>query len=143
MYLLDTNIVSLFEPRRIARSAGLVDWMRRNDARIRLSAMTVAEVEAGILKLIRDGKPDRAAQLAAFRDGLLTDFADRILPMDAAVALAVARLAEKARPTVPELADLIIAATASVHGLTILTRNLRHFAPTGIPALDPEESLPG
>ncbi|WP_454685278.1 PIN domain-containing protein [Ancylobacter moscoviensis] len=73
---------------------------------------------------------------------ILADFGDRVLPMDAAVALRLAQLAEAARPQVVGLADLIIAATASVHGLTVLTRNIRHFTPTGVDARDPLATLP-
>ena len=62
--------------------------------------------------------------------------------MDAEVALHVPRLAEAARPMTIELADLIIAATAKVHGLTVLTRNLKHFAPTGVGVIDPVAQLP-
>ena len=70
------------------------------------------------------------------------DFADRLLAMDAAAALAAARLAEAARPAVIEWKDLVLAATAKVRGLTILTRNLRHSAVTGVPMLDPLSELP-
>lgn len=91
---------------------------------------------------MRDGKTARAAQIAALRDGLLADYSDRLLPIDRSVALTVARLAEAARPITLELADLQIAATAAVHGYTVLTRNLRHFTPTGVPALDPLVGLP-
>ena len=58
------------------------------------------------------------------------------------VALTLARLAEAIRPQVIERTDLIIAATAKVHELTVLSRNIRHFEPTGVPAIDPVQSLP-
>ena len=142
MYLLDTSIVSLFDPGRPARACPLTVWMQRNDRALSLSAVTLIEIEAGILKLRRNGKDKRAGEIEALRDGLMTDFADRLLAMDAPVALAVARLAEAVRPTVIEVKDLIIAATAKAHGLTVLTANLRHFEPTGIPVLDPLAQLP-
>lgn len=142
MYLLDTNIVSLFDPRRRERAAPVIAWMRRNDRHLSLSTVTLAEIEAGILKLRRDGKIKRAGEIEALREALLTDFGERFLSMDATVALAVADLAEAARPNVIEWKDLIIAATARAHRLTILTNNLRHFEPTGVPALDPLVTLP-
>ncbi len=142
MYLLDTNIVSLFDPKRASEAAPVVQWMRDHDPLLFLSTITLAEIEAGILKLKREGKDARSRQLTALRDGLIADFGDRLLPLNVEVALAVARLAEAARPTVIELTDLIIAATAKVHGLTVLTRNVRHFRPTGIAVLDPLRSLP-
>ena len=142
MYLLDTNIVSLFDPRRASEAAPLVHWMREHDTLLFLSTITLTEIEAGILKLRRENKEARARQLIALRDGLVADFADRLLPLDVEVALTVARLAEAARPIVIDRADLIIAATAKVHGFTVLTRNLRHFEPTGVPAVDPVRSQP-
>lgn len=142
MYLLDTTIASLFDPRRRERAGQLIAWMQRNDRSLRLSAVTLLEIETGVLKLHREGKSKRAAEIEALRDGLIGDFAERVLGMDAAVALAAARLAEAVRPAVMEWKDLVIAATAKAHGLTILTRNLRHFAPAGVPALDPQATLP-
>jgi predicted nucleic acid-binding protein len=142
MYLLDTNIVSLLDPRRAIAAAPVLQWMRERDPLLFLSTITITEIEAGILKLVRERKEARASQLVAFRDGLIADFNNRLLPLDVEVALTVARLAESIRPMVIERTDLIIAATASVHGLTVLTRNVRHFAPTGIPAIDPLQALP-
>jgi predicted nucleic acid-binding protein len=142
VYLLDTNIVSLLESRRQAYSPDLIAWLRRNGSRLHLSAITLTEIEAGILKLRRESKDKRAAELDAFRDGLVKDFSDRILPLDAAVALCIPRLAERARPTTIELVDLIVAATAEIHGCRVLTRNLRHFEPTGVRAIDPTVALP-
>ncbi|MFZ0204740.1 MAG: PIN domain-containing protein [Roseiarcus sp.] len=63
-------------------------------------------------------------------------------PVNADVALVAARLADIARPQHIELADLLVAATAKTHGLCVLTRNLRHFVPTGIPTIDPTTALP-
>ncbi len=142
MYLLDTNIVSLFDPKRRIEAAPIVEWMRENDPLLFLSTITLTEIEAGILKLMRERKEARGRQLMELRDGMIADFKDRLLPLDVDVALTVARLAEALRPTVIERTDLIIAATARVHGLTVLTRNVRHFAPTGVPAIDPMRSLP-
>jgi predicted nucleic acid-binding protein len=142
MYLLDTNIVSLFDPRRTAEAAAVVDWMREYDSLLFLSSITLTEIEAGILKLMRERKEACAGQLIALRDGLIADFGARLLPLDVEVALTVARLAEAVRPMVIERTDLIIAATARVHGFTVLTRNIRHFAPTGVAAIDPVRALP-
>jgi predicted nucleic acid-binding protein len=142
VYLVDTNIVSLFDPRRTNEAAPVVEWMRQHDPLLFLSTITLTEIEAGILKLIREGKRTRANQLLALRDGLIADFKDRLLPLDVAVALMLARLAEAARPKVIERVDLTIAATAKVHGLTVLSRNIHHFEPTGVAVLDPLRSLP-
>jgi predicted nucleic acid-binding protein len=141
VYLLDTNIVSLFDPRRREQFGPVISWMQRNDRALSLSTVTLIEIEAGLLKLRRVGQDNRAREIEALRDGLVTGFADRLLAMDAMVAFNVARLAE-ARLSVVDIKDLIIAATAKTHGLTVLTRNLRHFAPTGVAALDPLAGLP-
>lgn len=142
MYLLDTNILSLLDPRRRDRCPELIDWIEQSGDALYLSAMTLAEMEAGILKLKREQKPGRALELQTLRDRIVTDFGDRVLPMDGLTALQVARLAEAARPAVIELADLIIAATAHRHGLTLLTANLKHFRALGISMLNPLEGLP-
>jgi toxin FitB len=142
MYLLDTNIVSLFDPRRAQQAEPVISWLRAHDPLLYLSTITLTEIEAGILKLKRERKDARASQLVILRDGLIADFRDRLLPLDVDVALTVARLADAIRPKVIERIDLIIAATAAVHGLTVLTGNVRHFAPTGVPVIDPLRSLP-
>jgi toxin FitB len=142
VYLLDTNIASLFDPRRRVQAAPVIGWMRRNDATLRLSVVTILEIEIGILKLRREGKTKRATEIEGLRDGLIAEFAERVLPVDASVALAAAHIIEAVRPTVIEWQDLLIAATAQVHGLTVLTGNLRHFAGIGVAALDPSRELP-
>ena len=142
MYLLDTNIVSLFDPRRAGEATSAIAWMREHDSLLFLSTVTITEIEAGILKLMREHKEIRAGQIIALRDGIIADFSKRLLPLDVEVALTVARFAERVRPMTIERTDLIIAATASVHSLTVLTRNLRHFEPTGVPAIDPLRTLP-
>ncbi len=142
MYLLDTNIVSLFDPRRAGEAKSVIAWMREHDSLLFLSTITLTEIEAGILKLMRERKEARAGQIIALRDGIIADFSKRLLPLDVEVALTVARFAERVRPMTIERTDLIIAATASVHSLTVLTRNLRHFEPTGVPMIDPVRSLP-
>jgi len=142
MYLLDTNIVSLLDPKRAGEAASVVEWMREHDSLLFLSTIALTEIEAGILKLKRERKEARGNQLIALRDGLIADFKNRLLPLDVEVALALARLAQAIRPKVIERSDLIIAATAQVHGLTVLTRNIRHFEPAGVRVVDPARSLP-
>jgi toxin FitB len=142
LYLLDTNVVALLDPRRHGIAGDLVPWIRRNGAHLWLSVMTLMEIEAGIFKLRRDGKDKRANEYEALRRAIETDFDDRLINVDAMVALTVARLAEVIRPTVIDLKDLMIAASAKTRGLTVLTRNLRHFEPTGISVLDPIVALP-
>ena len=82
MYLLDTNVVSLFEARRREQAAPFIAWVRRHDPLLFLSVVTLMEIEAGILKLRREDKAARADQLVLFRDGILADFGDRVLEVD-------------------------------------------------------------
>lgn len=142
MYLLDTNIISLLDPSRGSRDADLIRWMDSNGSSLFLSVMTLTEMENGILRLRRKGGIQRAGVLSAMLDAIMARFEDRILPMDHKVALRISMLNDFAHPLTSELADLIIAATASVHDLTVLTRNLRHFAPLGVKVIDPLEGLP-
>lgn len=143
MYLLDTNIVSLFDPRPRPEAEPFVSWARRNDRLCFVCTITLMEIEAGILRLVRKEGHKRARQLVKFRDGLVADYGNRIVPFDTEVALATARLADDVRPSVVELEDLIVAATARTKGLTLLTRNVRHFEPTRVSAFDPIAEPPG
>jgi predicted nucleic acid-binding protein len=140
MYLLDTNVVSLFDPRRRERLGGFADWLAERHDRLFLSVLTIGEIESGILKVQREGKVQRAAQIIALRYEILTSFADRILVVDVRVALETSRLIELVRPLVIEFVDLSIAATASVHDMTVVTTNSRHFRPTGVSLFDPREA---
>jgi predicted nucleic acid-binding protein len=142
VYLLDTNIVSLFDPRRRSVLLPLSTWMERNGPSLFLSAMTIAELEAGVLKIRRRGQDKRAGELAALAAAVEANFGDRVLPMDARVARAVARIQDRIIPNVVELPDLIISATAEIHGHIVLTRNIRHFEPTGVVTIDPVVTLP-
>lgn len=140
--MLDTNIVSLLDQRRRSAAPALIDWMAQTGDRLFLSAMTITEMEAGILKLRREHKGKRADELQLLLERILADFGDRVLSMDALVAQWVARLAEEARPRVIELADLIIAATAKRNDLILLSANLRHFEGLSLECVNPLERLP-
>lgn len=141
-YLLDTNVLSLLDQRRADRRGFLPAWLERHGTDLYLAAITLTEIENGLLKLRRLGQDSRAAEIEALAAGIRKDFADRILALDADVAVRIAHCAETARPTVIELPDLIIAATAEAHGLVVLTRNLRHITPTGVTAIDPVATAP-
>ena len=142
MYLLDTNVVSMLDARRHEHAPALIEWLDRNGASLFLSVMTVAEMDAGVLKLRRQRKSKRADELAGLVTSILTDFGDRVLPVDTETARHVARLGEQSHRQPISLADLIIAATAARHGLVLLTRNLAELGRLGIAARDPFVSLP-
>jgi predicted nucleic acid-binding protein len=137
MYLLDTNIVSLLDPRRHAEAPQLIGWLEDNGASLFLSVMTITELDAGVLKLRREGKSGRAGEIERLVAAILADFSDRVLPVDVETARHIARLGEMTHRQPVALADLIIAATAVRHGLTVLTRNLREFGRLEVKALDP------
>ncbi len=143
MYLIDTNVISPGAPAPIA-SPALIDWMDAHSSALWLSAATAAEIEDGVARLRREGAAQRSADLAAWWEAVLHLYDDRVLPLDTATARIAGALSDRARGQgqAPGLADLIIAATAQRHGLTILSRNLRHFTPLGVPALDPFAALP-
>ena len=132
MYLLDTNVLSAL--RRPERNPGPAAWLRsQRDSDIHLSVVTIAEVERGIA-LQRPRNPDFARDLAQWAERILAWFADRILPVDIASARRWGNLAASLGN---QGIDLLIAATALEHGLTVVTRNVRHFAPAGVAVLDP------
>ncbi len=118
--------------------------MERHSATLYLSVVTVAEIEDGVAKSAREGASRKAATLAAWLEAVLHLYGDRILPFDTATALIAGALSDPTRSQgqAPGFADIIIAATARRHGLTILSRNLRHFVPLWVPALDPFAGLP-
>ena len=141
---MDTDILSSGAPGRRERSAALVEWMDARSDALFLSAITVAEIHHGIARLKRTGAAERAARLADWLDLVLHLYGDRVIPFDIDAARVAGPLMDKARATgrSPGFADLAIAATAASRNLTVLTRNLRHFAPLGVGALDPFEALP-
>ncbi|MGH7814489.1 MAG: type II toxin-antitoxin system VapC family toxin [Candidatus Binataceae bacterium] len=144
MYLVDTDVASAGAPDRVAAPAALVQWMDENSGRLFLSAISVAEIEDGIAKLAREGSARRAAALVQWFETLLHLYESRILPFDVHAARIAGKLSDRARGKghAPGFPDLAIAATASAHGLIVLTRNLRHFAPLEVRAHDPFASLP-
>jgi predicted nucleic acid-binding protein len=131
MYLLDTNVVS--ELRRPRPHGAVVAWIREaDDADLHLSAVTIGEIQVGV-ELTRDQDELKAAQLQGWADQLANSY--NILPMDAQCFRRWAKLMHGESDTVYE--DAMIAATAHVHHLTIVTRNVRDFSRFKIPTLNP------
>ena len=132
MYLLDTNVLSAL--RKGDDRSNLTRWMsaqRMSD--LYVSVASVAEVERGVTRQ-RRRNPTFARTLASWVDGVLAIYGERILPVDLAVAR---RWGILSGVLGHQSEDLIIAATALEHGLTVVTRNIRHFEPTGVPVLNP------
>jgi len=143
LYLVDTNVISAGVPSRSA-SPALIAWMDDHSAQLYISAVTIAEIEDGIAKTRREGATRKAADLDAWLETLLHLYGERILAFDTATARRAGVLSDRARGQgqAPGFADIIIAATALQHGLMILSRNLKHFAPLGVRVLDPFAALP-
>ena len=142
-YLLDTNVVSMLDPRRHQPDPGLIGWLNRNGAKLFLSVMTITEMDSGALKLRREGKTERATEITGLVSAIIADFGDRILPMDIETARHLARLGAETYQQPIALPDLIIAATAHRHGLVVLTRNIKDFGRLSVKSLDPFTNLPG
>lgn len=133
-WLLDTNVVS--EIRKGARAdRGVAQWLAGRHDEAWLSALTIGEIRRRI-ELKRRKDEHTARQLELWLHGLLGGFASRILPVDHRVAEVWGRLnVPDPRPTV----DTLLAATAIVHGLTLVTRNVCDVAGTGVKVLNPFE----
>ncbi len=135
-FLLDTNVLS--ETRKTRPDAGVMYFIIKADAiQLFLSVLTIGEFYKGIEKkrLTDSGTAD---QIAAWVHGIETGFSDRILIVDATVARVWGELSGmRSTPVI----DTLIAATALVHGLTVVTRNTKDFVGTGVPLLNPWMSV--
>ncbi len=137
MYLLDTNVVS--ELRKAKRAdRGVRVWAQALPAAsLYLSAVSILELEIGILLIERRDRK-QGAVLRVWMDGhVLPAFDGRILPIDTAVAQRCAALHV---PNPRSDRDALIAATALVHGMTVVTRNVDHFQSTSVSVVNPWQS---
>lgn len=132
MILLDTVVLS--ELRKRKPHPSVIRWLRaQRPDELFVSVLTVSEIERSIAKV---ADPDFARALTRWLDDLIALYADRVLPVTPRIARRWGRLSAKLGH---EGADLMIAATALCHGLTVATHNVGHFAPTGVSVIDPFE----
>lgn len=135
-YLLDTCVIGELSHRR--PDPQVVGWLRVQDPEtLYLSFVTIGEVEKGLVKL--GDSPRRAVLEKWFENDILAAFEKRILPVDKSVSLAWGKLCGEAerlgrkRPAI----DALLAATALVHGMTLVTRNVSDMAGMGVPVFNP------
>jgi len=136
MFLLDTNVVSELRKIRLGRADNnVVQWADSVDVvDLYLSAITVQELEMGVLLVERRDPPQGAVFRSWLESHVLPAFAGRILPVDTAVAQRCAVLhVPDPRPAM----DSLIAATALVHGMTLVTRNVADFQLSGVTIINP------
>jgi toxin FitB len=139
-YLLDTNAISILAPPSAAqavptsRVARFRTWVRAHAEQLFVSTITITEIQAGISLLERKGSVHRAAALAHWLGAILEFYDSRMLPLTSPVALEAGRLVDRAigAGANPGFEDAAIAATAAVHGLTVVTANARHFKHFGV-----------
>jgi len=139
MYVLDTNVIS--ELRKVQAGKASTRFMRWADrasaSSLYISSITVMELEIGALRIERCDT-ERGAVLRRWLDTqVLPSFADRILPIDEEVARRCAHLHV---PDPRNERDALIAATALVHGMAVVTRDVADFAPTGVALVNPWDS---
>ena len=131
MYLLDTNVVS--ELRKPRPHGAVLAWLQGvDDTQLHLSVVSIGEIQAGV-ELTRQQDAAKAQEIEAWLEQVASTF--NVLPMDVPAFRAWARLMHRWSDTVSE--DAMIAATAQVHGMTVVTRNVADFNAFGVPLLNP------
>lgn len=136
MFILDTNVVSELRKIRLGKAdEHVAKWADSvNTSDLYLSVITIQELEIGVL-LVERRDPLQGATLRSWLNNhVLPAFANRILPIDTAVAR---RSAQLHVPNPQPIRDGLIAATALVHGMTVVTRNVDDFKSTGVQLLNP------
>ena len=141
MFVLDASVVSELHKVRLGKAnANVTAWTESVDATdLFVWAITIMELELGVLSVERKDVTQGAMLRSWLELQVLPEFAERTLPVDIAVAQRCARL------HIPDKRgerDALIAATALVHGMTVVTRNVADFKPTGVSLLNPWETPP-
>jgi len=134
MYILDTNVVSELRKGRKAHRSVRTWAQGFSAASLYLSAISILELEIGILLMERRDQTQGAVLRVWMDKHVLPTFAGRVLPIDTAVAQRCGALHV---PNPRSDRDALIAATALVHGMTVATRNVNHFQQMGVAIVDP------
>lgn len=134
-YVLDTNVISELRKPKGRADAKVRAWIaNRTVSDLFLSAITILEIEIGINQIARRDEAQARRLQVWLDDSVLDAFAGRILSVDLAVARRCARIHV---PDPKPERDALIAATASVHGFTVVTRNIKDFEPLNVALLNP------
>jgi toxin FitB len=147
-FLLDTSVISALAPgRETYLAANMRQWLQAHHHQLFLPAVAVAEIAQGISKLRQTHGANniaKADRLDHWLDGLLTLYADRILPLDTQAARLAGQISDAAIASGrhPGFADVAIAAIAQHRQLLLLTANLKHFEPLGVACQNPLLGLP-
>ncbi|MDA3921190.1 MAG: type II toxin-antitoxin system VapC family toxin [Salinisphaera sp.] len=140
MYLLDTNVIS--EARKARSGAAdrrVVRWLERATAgSLFVSVVSLLELELGVLRIERRDSAQGARLRRWLEEQVVATFSDRIISVDVLVARQTARLHV---PDPQPERDALIAATAIVHGMTVVSRNVGDFEPTGVSLINPWETV--
>jgi len=136
-FLLDTNVFR--EIGRTAPNANVADWLDKvDDIDLAISVLTVREVRKGIVKL-RAKKPAAANAIDTRVADILAAFGARVLPVTSEIADLWGELLGQSEKNID---DAGLAATARIHGLVLVTRNIKHVADRGVATLDPFKTSP-
>jgi toxin FitB len=138
MFVLDTNVVSELRKVRLGKAdPNVTAWAQSVDAAdLFVSAITIMELELGVLSIERKDATQGALLRLWLDQHVLPEFSVRTLPVDTAVAQ---RCAQLHVPDKRGERDALIAATALVHGMAVVTRNVADFKPTGVTLINPWE----
>jgi toxin FitB len=132
-YLLDTNVLS--ETRKRQPSPSVTEWISVTPPdRLHVSVLTLGEIEQGIARIRGRGDQRQAAAVERWLRDVEAGFADRVLPVTLPIAAAWGR--QQCRQPLPVI-DALVAATARVHGMTVVTRNVKDFELAGVEVLNP------
>lgn len=143
-YIVDTDVLSTTSPTAGSPIPGLGSWLERNSARLYLSVISLMEISYGIARLRHRHAQRKAALLEAWLGDVTTFHQSRIIMVVDDVALRAGQLLAKARAGGVQVSaeDALIAASADLRSMTVLTSNTRHFLPLGVRCADPRAGLP-